>query len=301
MKIREDYVFCGQRRRWAIFGDALRMIKFEHSLFALPFALASLLVATEGRPTVKITFLIIAAMVTARNAAMSFNRIVDRHIDAKNPRTAERELPTKKVSLTFAWIFCFVNMALFVLVSATFNRLTLVLSPVALIIIFGYSYTKHISHYSHIFLGLALGVAPVATWIAATGTVSLFSLILGLAVLFWVAGFDIIYATQDYHFDKEAGLKSLVVKLGIGPSLLCSRLVHLVACVLLVLAGFTQGLHWPYFLGCFAVAIMLFYEQILVKKDDLSRVNTAFFTLNGYMSVLYFVFVFLDTMFFLKN
>lgn len=274
----------------------LRMIKFEHSLFALPFALSSLFVATNGQPGWNILLLIIAAMITARNAAMTFNRIVDRHIDAKNPRTANRELPKGKVSIRFAILFCIINASLFVCISFFFNPLAALLSPFALIIICGYSFTKRFTHFSQFFLGLALGSAPIAAWIAATGSVSLFSLLLGFAVLFWVTGFDIIYATQDFDFDKQAGLKSLVVKFGTAKSLLLSRFVHVVSFGLFVLAGYAHGLHWLYFVGCFAVAILLFYEHSLVKKEDLSRVNAAFFTTNGYVAVIYMVFVLTETL-----
>lgn len=275
---------------WSKLKLTLSMIKFQHSIFAFPFALASALVATNGKPKITDIIFIILAMVTARNAAMSFNRIADRRLDALNPRTANREIPSGKLSPTFSVVFCVVNSALFILITSYFNYLTLLLSPVALLIILGYSLTKRFTSYTQIFLGLSLGIAPMAAWIALTGTLSSFSLLLGSAVLFWVAGFDLIYSTLDHDFDKKNGYKNLVVKLGISRALFLSRFSHGLCLVLFFLAGIQENLGWIYHLGLIAIFILLIYEHSLVKANDLSRVNMAFFTLNGYVAIVYFIF-----------
>lgn len=275
---------------WSKLKLTLSMIKFQHSIFALPFALTSALVATNGKLKITDLIFIILAMVTARNAAMSFNRIVDRRLDALNPRTANREIPSGKLSSAFSVGFCVINSVLFILVTSYFNRLTFILSPIALIIILGYSLTKRFTSYTQFFLGLALGIAPIAAWIAITGTVSWFSLFLGSAVLFWVAGFDLIYSTLDHDFDKKNGAKNLVVKLGIGRALFLSRFFHGLCLMLFFLAGTQAGLGLTYTLGLIVILALLIYEHSLVKAHDLSRVNTAFFTLNGYVAIVYFIF-----------
>ncbi|MBU1918425.1 MAG: 4-hydroxybenzoate octaprenyltransferase [bacterium] len=272
----------------------LGMIKFQHSIFALPFALTSVFVATAGNPGVFKVLLILFAMITARNSAMTFNRIVDRHIDKKNPRTRDRAIPSGELSLRFAFIFGLINMILFVFTSMMFNKLTFILSPLALAIILGYSLTKRFTYYTQFYLGLALGCAPVAAWIAMTGVISVFSVVLGMAVFLWVAGFDIIYSTLDYDFDRQYKLKSLVVHLGLRKALWLAGFIHLLSVIFFVCAGFVQGLHIFYYLGCLLTALLLIYEHRLVKPYDLSRVNMAFFTLNGYVSLFFLVFVLLD-------
>lgn len=276
----------------------LRMIKVQHSIFALPFALASFWVASQGNPDPKIFVFIIIAMVTARNAAMSFNRIVDRNFDKINPRTQNREIPSGKLSLKFSIFFCTINSILFIITSYYFNWLTFILSPIALMIILGYSFTKRFTHCTQFFLGLSLGIAPVAAWIATTGTVSPFSIFLGLAVLFWVSGFDVIYSTLDYDFDRKNGLKNMVVKLGINKSVLASRVLHIISIVFIILAGLIANFHSLYFIGTAIVAALLFYEHSLVKPGDFSKVNVAFFTMNGYVALVYFIFVLCDLYFF---
>lgn len=279
---------------WNKLRLTLQMIKFQHSIFALPFALASLFIATDGHPSLKTFFFIVCAMVTARNAAMSFNRLVDKNIDAANPRTQNRELPSGALSTKFATSFCVINSILFVIIAAQFNELTLLLSPLALLILLGYSLTKRVTSFTQISLGLALGSAPIAAWIAVTGAISSFSLALGAGVLFWVAGFDLIYSTMDYSFDKQNGMKNLVVKLGIAKALYLARLFHVFCFGFLILAGTLAELSHFYYLGCLTMGGILSYEHRLVKPNDLSKVNMAFFSLNGYAALAFFGFVLLD-------
>lgn len=265
----------------------LGMIKFQHSIFAMPFALSMVLFASQGHPEPSQLILIVLCMVTARNAAMSFNRIVDREIDAKNPRTQNREIPKGVLSLKFARGFCFLNIILFIIFSSFFNNLTLVLSPFAIAIILGYSLTKRFTHVTQLFLGISLGIAPIAAWIAITGQVSLFACLIGLAVTFWVAGFDLIYSTLDHDYDKANGLKNIVVKLGIAKALALSRFLHTLCLALFVLAGIVFQVASLYFVGIAIMGLFLIYEQSLVKATDLSRVNAAFFTLNGFVSMIF--------------
>ncbi len=274
----------------------LSMIKFSHSIFALPFALSSLVVATNAHFKFLDLLMIILACVTARNTAMSFNRIVDADFDKKNPRTKTREIPSGKLSLIFAIAFCAVNAIAFVVTSAYFNLTALLLSIPALVVIMGYSLTKRVTHYTQFFLGFSLGIAPIAAWIAMTGTVSAFSLLLGLAVLLWVAGFDIIYSSLDHDFDKANALKNMVVRWGVARALILSRLLHVAAVSIFILAGVVAELGVFYLAGCLAVALLLVYEHSLVRANDLSRVNAAFFTTNGFVSLTYFIFTLTDVL-----
>lgn len=263
------------------------MVKFSHSIFALPFALASLFFATQGFPPLRLFILIVLAMIFARNTAMGFNRYIDAAIDAANPRTAIRHIPKGLLTKNFVLAFVIANALLFILTASFFNQLTLWLSPVALFIICFYSVTKRWTHYTQLFLGLSLGIAPIGAWIAAIGTLEPFPLLLGAAVLFWVAGFDLIYATQDYEFDREKELKSLVVKFGISRALWLSRFFHFLTIGLLMAIGFIYSLGLPYFTTLSVITIFLVYEQSLVKPHDLSRVNAAFFTVNGFVGFLF--------------
>jgi len=267
-----------------------RMIRFSHSIFALPFALASVALA-GGRDVPWPRFLwILVAMVGARSAAMGFNRLADHAIDARNPRTAARELPKGALSRTEVWVFVAASAALLVLAAAMLNPLCLALSPVALLIVFGYSYTKRFTALSHLVLGLALGVAPVGAWIAVRGSLDPVPFVLGLAVLAWVAGFDILYACQDVDFDRREGLHSIPAGLGVRRALVVSRLLHAAAvALLLLLYPLAPRLHPVYVAGVVGVAALLAYEHRLVHHDDLSRVDAAFFTVNGWISVGYFV------------
>ena len=266
------------------------MIKFEHTLFALPFAFLGAILAANGLPEWWQIFWITVAMVAARSAAMTFNRIVDRDIDAKNPRTANRELPTGKLSLGFAWVFLYVSIAIFLLASYSLNWLTFALSPVALVCILGYSYAKRYTAFSHLLLGLALSIAPTAAWIAVRGEInSEIPILLSLFVLMWTAGFDVLYACQDYSFDKKAGLRSIPARFGIKNALWIARLFHAQAFVVLVLLYFVTGLGWIALAGVLAVGVLMIYQHTLVKADDLSRMNAAFFTTNAFVSVILLV------------
>lgn len=265
------------------------MIKFQHSIFAMPFALSMALYATQGHPKRLDLVLVILCMLTARNAAMSFNRIVDRHFDALNPRTQNREIPSGLLPLTFGVAFCVTNCIFFIFLSSFFNNLTLVLAPFTLCVILGYSFTKRFTHLTQLFLGISLGLAPIAAWIALTGTITLFPILIGMAVTFWVAGFDLIYSTLDHDYDKANGLKNIVVKLGIAKALRLSRFLHLLCLGFFITAGLVMHFPFFYFVGIAVMAVFLIYEHSIVKANDLSRVNAAFFTLNGFVSMIFFV------------
>lgn len=265
-----------------------RMIKFSHSVFALPFALASAtLAAREGFRWSQIGWILIA-MVGARSAAMGFNRLADHAIDARNPRTAARELPMGRLSRREVWGFVLASAALLVVAAWRLNPLCLALSPLALLIVFGYSYTKRFTALSHVFLGLGLAIAPVGAWLAIQGRLGPAPIVLALAVLAWVAGFDTIYACQDAEFDRSVGLHSLPVRLGIRRALVIARVLHVFAVGLLAALLWLVPLHPVYLLGVAAVALLLVYEHSLVRHDDLSRVDAAFFTVNGWISLAYF-------------
>ncbi|MBI4466106.1 MAG: UbiA family prenyltransferase [Acidobacteria bacterium] len=282
----------------------LRMIKFEHAVFALPFALLGALLAARpagggagGWPTAHQIFWIVVAMVGGRSAAMAFNRIADLRYDARNPRTANRELPTGKLSLGFAWTFTLVSAAVLVLAAGQLNPLALKLSPLVLAILFLYSFTKRFTLLTHWVLGLCLGMAPAGAWIAVRGRLDWEILPLSLAVLFWVAGFDIIYACQDVDFDRQVGLFSLPRRIGIAGALWVSRLLHVTMLGLLVWLAHLAGLGAVAYGGLAVVAGLLAYEHSLVKPHDLSQVNAAFFTVNGYISVLLLLFWGVDILF----
>ncbi len=273
----------------------LDMIKFEHSIFALPFALTGTLLAlredrfsTDG--IVWKVIWIVVAMVAARSVAMTFNRLLDQEIDARNPRTKMRHLPAGHLSRRFAWIFTLISAAVFFFAAAMLNPLCLLLSPVALGIVMAYSYTKRFTAFSHVVLGFALGIAPAAAWIAIRGSLDLRILWLTAAVTFWTAGFDIIYSCQDFEFDTAEPLFSIPKAIGIPNALRLSRVLHLamLACLLALVQSFQLG--WLALVGVGAVALLLIYEHSLVKAHDLSRVDAAFFTVNGYVSVLFFLF-----------
>lgn len=279
-----------RRPRWGKVGVLLEMIMFQHTIFALPFALMSALVAANGRISWPTLFWILVAMVGARSSAMTLNRIADRGADARNPRTARRALPAGLVSVAEAWLFLAVTTALFVLAAAMLNRLALMLSPVALAVIWGYSLTKRFTRWSHVVLGLSLAIAPVGAWIAVTGRIGLPSLLLGGAVICWVAGFDIIYALQDIDFDRAEGLHSLPSRWGPAKALLFSRLLHIFSAFLLLAFGVASHMGLFYYVGCIAAVLLLEYEHSLVSPDDFSRVDAAFFTVNGFISIGLLVF-----------
>ena len=284
---------------WERLQLTLGMIKFEHSVFALPFALTGALLAwrMQGFPrdgAVEKLVWIVIAMITARSAAMAFNRLLDAEIDGANPRTKGREIPAGKLSKRFTWAFLFAMSFAFIFAAGALGRLCFYLALPALMILFFYSFTKRFTHYSHLVLGFALGVAPAAAWIAVTGALDPRILWLTAAVTFWTAGFDIIYACQDVDFDRSAGLYSLPKRFGVSRALTISRGLHglMLSCLVLLVIGFGLGrLSWAAVVG---VAALLVYEHSLVKPHDLSRVNAAFFTVNGYVSVLFFAFLAAD-------
>jgi 4-hydroxybenzoate polyprenyltransferase len=273
----------------------LEMIKFEHSVFALPFALTGALLAARyagpepAWPTWRQIVWIVVAMVGARSAAMTMNRIADLEYDRRNPRTANRALVTGALTLGYAWTFTLVSAALLVLAAWQLNPLALKLSPVALVVLFFYSYTKRFTSWSHLVLGFCLGMSPCAAWIAIAGSFDLRMLILCAAVTLWVAGFDVLYACQDVEFDKSAGLFSIPRRFGIARALGIARMMHAGVVGLLCWLAWSFALPWPAWAGIAAVAALLAYEHSLVKAHDLSRLNAAFFTVNGYISVLFFV------------
>ena len=275
----------------------LEMIKFSHTIFAFPFALIGMVLAAHANevlPTVGQLVWICLAMVGARSGAMGLNRLLDARIDALNPRTAERHIPAGLVAQWEAGLFVSGSFALLVLAAYMLNPLCFYLSPVALFFLALYSFAKRFTAYAHLILGLCLGAAPVGAWIALRGDVTVSIILIGLAVLLWVAGFDILYALQDLDFDRQQGLHSIPVTLGEEGSFLVVRMFHVGMIVLLLLATPGSGLGWIYLLGVATVASMLVYEHTLVKPGDLSKMDAAFFTLNGYISVTLFFFVLLD-------
>jgi 4-hydroxybenzoate polyprenyltransferase len=274
----------------------LEMIKWEHSIFALPFALCGAMLAAGGFPSPHQLLWIIVAMVAARSAAMAFNRWADAAIDAANPRTSSRALPAGNLSAAFVVTFVVVSSAIFILAASQLNRLTLLLSPVALAVLLLYSYTNRVTRWSQLVLGFALGIAPAAAWIAVRGTLDPRILLLTAAVTFWVGGFDVLYACQDFDFDCQAGLHSVPRYFGIPAALWVARAFHLIMVLLLVALLISFGLGMWAGVGVLAVIVLLIYEHSLVRADDLSKLNAAFFTMNGVISVLFFVFVAADVL-----
>jgi 4-hydroxybenzoate polyprenyltransferase len=279
----------GTQSLWGKLAITLEMIKWEHSIFALPFALTGAMLAANGWPPLIKTFWIIVCMVTARTAAMAFNRWADRDLDAVNPRTASRAIPAGLLSARFVLIFWIASSALFILAASQLNRLTLLLSPVALGVVLLYSYTKRITRFSHLFLGLALGIAPSAAWIAVRGSLDPRILVLTLAVLFWTGGFDVLYACQDFEHDRSVGLNSIPQSIGLEGAFWAARGMHVLMLLCLVWLGrlFAFGpIAWA---GLGLVAALLLYEHLIVSPHDLRRMNAAFFTLNGIISMLFFL------------
>jgi 4-hydroxybenzoate polyprenyltransferase len=272
----------------------LEMIKWEHSIFALPFALCGAMLAAGGLPTAHELIWIIVAMISARSAAMAFNRVADTAIDAANPRTQTRALPAGTLTPGFVTTFVVVSCAIFIFAAAQLNRLALILSPLALAVLLLYSYTKRFTRWSHLVLGFALGIAPAASWIAVRGSLDPRILLLTAAVTFWVGGFDVLYACQDYEFDRQANLHSIPRYLGIRRALAIARLFHVLMLLLLIALVITFGLGKLAIAGVVAVAVLLTYEHSLVSATDLSKLNAAFFTMNGVISVLFFFFIAAD-------
>jgi 4-hydroxybenzoate polyprenyltransferase len=272
----------------------LEMIKWEHSIFALPFALCGAMLAASGFPAWHQLAWIVVAMVSARSAAMAFNRVADAAIDAANPRTQTRALPAGTLTPTFVMTFVVVSCAIFIFAAAQLNHLTLILSPLALAFLLLYSYTKRFTRWSHLVLGFALGIAPAAAWIAVRGSLDPRILLLTAAVTFWVGGFDVLYACQDYEFDRQSNLHSLPRYVGIRSALLIARFFHVAMLLLLIALIITFGLGKLAVVGVVAVALLLAYEHSLVSATDLSKLNAAFFTMNGVISVVFFLFVAAD-------
>ncbi len=270
------------------------MIKWEHSIFALPFALCGAFLAADGLPQLVQLAWIIVAMVAARSAAMAFNRLADASIDAANPRTQTRALPAGTLSIGFVSTFVVVSCAVFVFAAWRLNRLTLLLSPVALAIVLLYSYTKRLTRWSHLVLGFSLGIAPAAAWIAIRGSLDPRILLLTAAVTFWVGGFDVLYACQDYEFDQQTGLHSVPRYWGIAAALWVARGFHLLMLGLLIALVVAFGLGKIATVGVLLVATLLLYEHSLVSPTNLSKLNAAFFTMNGVISVVFFAFVACD-------
>src|SRR5580693_4292356 len=274
-------------------ATVLEMIKFEHSVFALPFALVGALLAarTVGEyPTWRQILWIVVAMVGARSAAMTINRIADRAYDARNPRTANRALPKGELTVGFAWAFTLAASALLVIAAWQLNPLALKLSPVALAVLFFYSYTKRFTTWAHFVLGFCLGMSPAAAWIAIRGSLDARMLILCAAVTLWVGGFDVLYACQDLEYDKSVNLFSVPKRFGVAKALAIARAMHILMIALLAWLAWSFHLPWPAWAGIVVVAALLAYEHSLVSATDLSRMNAAFFTVNGYISLLFLLF-----------
>jgi 4-hydroxybenzoate polyprenyltransferase len=280
-------------------GTVLEMIKFEHSIFTLPFALTAALLAARypdapgavaGWPTARQFFWIVVAMVGARSAAMTVNRIADLKFDRDNPRTRQRALVTGALSVGFAWGFALGASAVLVVAAWQLNRLALELSPIALALVFFYSYTKRFTTWSHLVLGLCMGISPAAAWIAVAGSFDKRLLLLCAAVTLWGGGFDVLYACQDVDFDRYVGLYSVPKRFGIARALTIARGMHVLMTLLLLCLAASFHLAWPAWVGIAVIAALLAYEHSLVRANNLTRVNAAFFTVNGYISILFFLF-----------
>jgi 4-hydroxybenzoate polyprenyltransferase len=274
----------------------LEMIKWEHSVFALPFALTGAVLAAGGWPSLRVLGLIVLCMVSARSAAMAFNRLVDAKLDAANPRTAKRAIPAGELSSTFVAAFTAAAAAVFLLGAALLNRLTLELAPVALAVVLAYSYMKRVTRWSHLVLGLALGIAPAAAWIAVRGTMAWRVLLLTAIVILWVGGFDVLYACQDFEHDRRVGLFSVPAAFGLETAFRIARAMHLAMLALVFAMLHVFHLGAVALAGMCVVALLLGYEHLIVGPRDLRRMNAAFFTLNGIISVVFFVAVAVDVL-----
>jgi len=274
----------------ATIKDYLSMVKFSHSIFAMPFAFIGFFMAiklTNFPLDWKILVYVIIDMIFARNAAMAFNRYLDRNIDKINHRTKIREVASGKISAKYALIFVIINSLAFIVTTAFINKLTLFLAPVALFVVLGYSYTKRFTSICHLILGVGLALAPIGAYLSVTGKFALVPVLISFVVLFWVSGFDIIYALQDEKFDRENKLKSIPVLLGKKNALILSLLLHLLSAILLIYIGFIAKFNYLYWIGTLFFISILIYQHLLVKPNDLSKVNLAFFTLNGIASVVF--------------
>jgi 4-hydroxybenzoate polyprenyltransferase len=297
MSLRPDSIYDGRMTSlWKSTVVTLEMIKWEHSVFALPFALTGAVLAAGGWPSLRVLGWIVISMVAARSAAMAFNRLVDARLDAANPRTAMRALPAGTLSSGFVGGFVLAAAMVFLLGAAMLNRLSLELAPVALLIILAYSYMKRVTRWSHLVLGLALGIAPSAAWIAVRGTLDARIVVLTIAVLLWVGGFDVLYACQDFEHDRKAGLNSVPQAFGLEAAFWIARVMHAGMLTMLCWLVVLFGLGKVSMLGVGLVAALLLYEHSIISPKDMRRMNAAFFTLNGIISVLFFGFVATDVL-----
>ena len=272
----------------------IKMIKLEHSLFALPFAFVGMILAANGLPSWNVILWVVVAMVGARSAAMGVNRYADAEIDARNPRTASREIPAGNISKKATLFYILVSLALYFTAAFMLNRLTAVLSPIPVLIFILYAYAKRFTNFCHVILGIALGLAPICAWIAVTGSIDTAPFILGGAVILWVAGFDILYAIQDIEYDRIEGLHSIPAVFGTGGSLIIARILHFAAiCLFISLMAFTN-LGYIYLAGVLLSGALMAYEHSLVSKDDLSKLNMAFFNMNAYISITIMIFTIID-------
>ena len=279
------------------FSNYLSLVKFSHTIFALPFAIIGYFLAivyTEAQFDIKLFVFVVLCMIFARSAAMAFNRYIDRTIDEQNTRTAIREIPAGIVKPKSALIFVIVNCVLFVGTTYFINSLCFYLSPVALLVVLGYSLTKRFTALCHLILGLGLSLAPIGAYLAVTGKFDWLPLFFSFAVLFWVSGFDIIYALQDEEFDRSKNLKSIPVVLGKKGALMLSNILHLISAGFIIYAGIYAEFSLWYWIGAAIYTLLLFYQHTLVKPNDLSKVNLAFFTTNGIASVVFSAFVLID-------
>jgi len=279
---------------WSRTRTTLEMIKWEHSIFALPFALTATILAAHGLPALRTITWILVAMIAARSSAMAFNRWADADLDSANPRTSTRAIPAGLLSRQFVLGFTILNAMVFIFAASRLNRLTLYLSPIVLLVLFSYSYMKRVTRWSHIVLGLALGIAPSAAWIAVTGSLDPRIIVLTAAVTLWVGGFDVLYACQDFDHDRAAGLYSLPQALGIPAAFWAARVMHLTMLGLLCWFALLFHFHLAGWLGIAAVALLLAYEHSLVSPHDLRRLNAAFFTMNGVIATVFLLFVAAD-------
>ena len=283
-----------------IFSNYISLVKIHHTIFSLPFALIGFFLALKvngDNLDLKLLFLVILCVLFARNAAMGFNRYIDREFDKKNPRTAFRELPKEIIKPRSALFFVIINAFLFIITTWFLNLLCFMLSPLALIVVLGYSLTKRFTYLSHLFLGLGLALAPIGAYLAITAKFDIVPLLYSFCVLFWVSGFDIIYALQDVEFDTRENLKSLPVRLGKPRSLMLSAVFHFLSVLMIIIAGLLWSFHLLYWIGCAVFTLLIIYQHLIVKPNDLSRVNLAFFTMNGFASIIYAAFVIGDLYF----
>ncbi|MCG8531655.1 MAG: putative 4-hydroxybenzoate polyprenyltransferase [Desulfovibrionales bacterium] len=274
---------------FAKFGAVCRMVKIEHSIFALPFAYLGQFIAAGGMPPLRPFLLLAVAMVAVRSVAMAFNRVIDLPFDAKNPRTQQRPLVTGEITPVQTWVFIAIMSAIFVAACFFINELSFMLSPVALFVAAFYSVLKRFTWLCHFWLGAVLALSPLAGWISVDPQFTVAAVLYAWGILFWVAGFDIIYSCQDVEYDRSAGLNSVPARFGIESALLMSSFCHVVTSIMFLMGGWASGLGWPYYGVWAVVSVILFWEHTIISADDMSKVNMAFFTMNGFISVLLFL------------